>query len=255
MFDKGKREQRHSKEDAVFNRMLLWLVGAAVVELFLLLVKQAYVNMLLGGAIQMFLLYFFRVFSIAGAVAAAAGVVWAVVNYRRGKSMTPPCILASVAAGLWVLSVFAYFLFDVGLNIVMVLPLVAAVLIVVFFLYQRAFFFNTLLAAVGLVDLWLYRQYYAVHPTVVTALFVAGFAALAVALVLTFLLWQGDGRLGRAQVMPAGSNYAATWITCGLTALALVLTLVLGAAAAFPLLFILVGWVFIQAVFFTVKLM
>lgn len=255
MFDKGKREQRHSKEDAVFNKMLLWLAGAAVVELFLLLVKQAYVNMLVGSQVQMLLTYFFRVFSFLGVAAVAGGIIWAVVNYRKGKRVTLPCILTAVAAGLWVLSVFAYFLFDAGVNIVMVLPAVAAVLIVVFFLYQRVFFFNALVAAGGLVGLWLYRQYYSTYPRVITALFVVGFVAVAAALALTFLLRQGDGKLGGARVMPAGTGYAATWITCGATALVLVLTLVLGTAAVYPLLFALVGWVFIQAVFFTVKLM
>lgn len=255
MFDKGKREQRHTKEDAVFNKMLLWLVGAVVVELFLLLVKQAYVDAMLGGPIQTALFYFFNVFSIAGAVAVVAGIVWAVMNYRKGNSAKLPCILTAVAAGLWVLSVFAYFLFDVGVNIVMILPAVAAVLIVIFFLYQRLFFLNTLAAAGGIVALWLHRQYYATQSSMVTALFVAGIVALAVVLVLTFLLRQRDGKLGNLRVMPSGTSYVTTWITCAATALALILALALGSAAVFPLLFALVGWVFIQAVFFTVKLM
>lgn len=255
MFDKGKREQRHTKEDAVFNKMLLWLVGAAVVELFLLLVKQVYVNVILGYQGQLVLAYFFRVFLFLGVAAVVAGVVWAVLNHRKGKSVKLPCILTAVAAGLWVVSVFAYFLFDVGMNIVMMLPAAAAVLIVVFFLYQRVFFLNALLVAGGLVALWLHRQYYAERQTMITALFVAGFVALAVALVLTLLLRRGDGKLGGVRVMPAGTGYVTTWITCGVTALAMALALALGTAAAYPLLFALAGWLFIQAVFFTVKLM
>lgn len=255
MFDKGKREQRHSQEDATFNRMLLWLVGAAVVELFLLLVKHAYINMLLGVTIQTALMYFFKAFSIAGVVAVVAGIVWAVMSHRKGRDVKLPCILTAVAAGLWVLSVLAYFLFDVGMDIVTILPAVAAVLIVVFFLYQRVFFLNALVAAGGLVALWLHRQYYSTHPGMITAFFVAGFVALALILVLTFLLRQGDGELGGVRLVPAGTSYVATWITCVAAGLALVLALVLGSSAVYPLLFTLVGWVFIQAVFFTVKLM
>ena len=179
MFDKGKREQRHEKEDAAFNKMLLWLAGAVVVELIILLVKQVYVNMLLGPGVATVLMYFFQVFSILGVVLAAGGIAWAVLWNKKGKPVVLPCALTAAAAGLWVLSLFTYQLFDVGLDIVMLLPAVAAVLIVIFFLYQRVFFLNALLCAGGLLALWLHRQYYEAHHTMVTALFIAGFVALA----------------------------------------------------------------------------
>ena len=35
MFDKGKRARRQNEDDKVFNRMLLWLAGAVVLELLL----------------------------------------------------------------------------------------------------------------------------------------------------------------------------------------------------------------------------
>lgn len=255
MFDKGKREQRYEKEDAAFNRMLLCLAGAVVVELIILLVKQAYVNLLLGAGVSMALMYFFKVFSVLGAALTVAGIVWAVVWRRKEKDAVLPWALTAAAAGLWILALFAYRLFEVGLNIVMILPAVAAVLIVIFFLYQRVFFLNALLSAGGLVALWLHRQYYATHQGMVVALFAAGFVALAAALVLTFVLRAGDGKLGGVRVMPAGTSYVVTWITCGVIALTMALTLLLGASAGLYLLFALVGWVFIQAVFFTVKLM
>ena len=255
MFDKGKREQRHTKEDAEFNRMLLWLVGAVVVELVIVLFKRIYVNMLLGAAGAMVLNYFFKIFSILGAVLAVGCIVWAVLNHRKGKGAALPLAVAGGAALLWVVSLFAYVLFDVGLSIVMVLPAVAAVLIVIFFLYQRVFFFNAMLAGGGLVALWLYRQYYSDHPTMITMMFVAGFVVLAAAAVLAFLLRGGDGKLGGVRVLPADTGYWITWITCVITAAAMALALGLGMTAAFYLLFVLVAWLFVQAVFFTVKLM
>ena len=214
MFDKGKREQRHEKEDAAFNKMLLWLAGAVVVELIILLVKQVYVNMLLGPGVATVLMYFFQVFSILGVVLAAGGIAWAVLWNKKGKPVVLPCALTAAAAGLWVLSLFTYQLFDVGLNIVMLLPAVAAVLIVIFFLYQRVFFLNALLCAGGLLALWLHRQYYEAHHTMVTALFIAGFVALAAALAFTFVLRGRDGKLGGVRVMPADTSYVITWITC-----------------------------------------
>ena len=114
---------------------------------------------------------------------------------------------------------------------------------------------NALLCAGGLLALWLHRQYYEAHHTMVTALFIAGFVALAAALAFTFVLRGRDGKLGGVRVMPADTSYVITWITCGVTALTMALALALGVTAGLYLLFALVGWVFIQAVFFTVKLM
>lgn len=255
MFEKGKREQRHKQEDATFNRMLLWLLGAVVVELFILLVKQIYVNFAAGVAVATVLNSFFHIFAFLGVALAAAGIIWAVLSYRKGTSAAVPCICAAAAAGLWVLSVLSYYLYDVGMNIMMILPAVAAVLIVVYFLYQRVFFFNALLTAGGLLVLWLHRQYYTEHPTMIRVFFAAEFVLLAAALVLSFLLFSGGGKLGGLRVMPPDTGYVMTWITCGVTALALGLTLALGVTAGFYLLFALVAWVFVQAVFFTVRLM
>ena len=255
MFDKGKREQRHEQEDAAFNKMLLWLVGAVAVELLIMLVKQIYVNFIAGVTAASVLNQFFRVFAFLGAALMVAGIVWAVLNYRKGKSTALPCICAAVAAGLWVLSVLGYFLYPVGMDIMMVLPAVGAVLIVVYFLYQRVFFLNALLTAGGLLVLWLHRQYYMNHPTVIRLFFAAEFVLLVMGLVLSFLLRRGGGKLGGLRVMPPDTGYLMTWITCGVTALALALTLALGMSAGFYLLFALVAWVFIQAVFYTVQLM
>ena len=255
MFEKGKREQRHDKEDATFNKMLLWLAGAVVVELIILLLSRIHVNMLFGVGPQQVLSWFFKVFRFLGVVLAVAGIVWTVLSARKGKSVTLPLSCTGAAVALWAVSVLAYYLFDVGFNIAMLLPAAAAVLIVVFFLYQRVFFYNAMLAGGGLVLLWLYRRYYADRPTMMNAFFIAGFVLLAVALVLSIVLRGCGGKLGGLRVLPDDTSYLLTWITCVVTAAAMALTLVLGMTAAFYLLFLLVGWLFIQAVFFTVKLM
>ena len=255
MFDKGKHEQRHKQEDAAFNRMLLWLAGAVVVELLILLVKQLYVDFLAGAAVHDALDGFFFVFTFLGAALTAAGIVWVALSCRRGKPVVVPCICAAAAVGVWALSGLANFLYDVGISIMMTLPAMGAVLIVVYFLYQRVFFLNTLLTAGGLLALWLYRQYYVYHPTTIRLCFAAAFVLLAAGLALSLLLSRGGGKLGGLRVMPADTDYLLTWVTCGVTALALVLALALGTAAGFYLLFALVAWEFVQAVFYTVRLM
>ena len=255
MFDKGKRAQRNEQEDAAFNRMLLWLAGAVVVELLILLVKQIYVNFIAGFTVADVLNGFFSVFIYLGAAVMAAGIIWTVVSCRKGKPVLVPCICAGTAAGLWVLSGLAYFLYDVGMNIMLILPAVGAVLIVVFFLYQRVFFLNAAMTAGGLLVLWLHRRYYMEHPTMVRLFFAVEFALLAAGLILSLLLSRGDGKLGSLRIMPPDTGYLMTWITCAVTALALVLAMTLGMAAGFYVLFALAAWVFVQAVFYTVRLM
>lgn len=255
MFEKGKREQRASQEDAAFNRMLLWLAGAVVVELIILFVREVYVNLLFGAVFAYGLSKVFRVFHFVGVALVVAGIVWAVKNSRSGKSVALPAAATGGVAVLWVMTVLAYYLFNVGMNLMMVLPGVAAVLIVIFFLYQREFFFNAVLAGGGLCALWIYRQYYWEHPTMTRMFFTAGLVVLAAALVLSFLLMKNNGKLGKLRVLPLDARYVICWITCVVTAVAMILTLVMGETVGYYLMFVLAGWLFIQAVFFTVKMM
>lgn len=255
MFEKGKRERRQSEDDKVFNRMLLWLAGAVAVELLLLLLKKAYAEMQWGGVPAKLLASFFGVFSVAGAVLTAAGVVWMVLNRRAGRWMTLPAALTAAVAGLWLVSVLCSYLVAEGVKILLLLPAGAAVLIVIFFLYQRPFFYNGVLTGGAMLAVWLYSRYYMYHPRMVIACFAAGLAVLAASAVLLFLLQRDGGELGQIRVLPAGSNYIMSWITCGVVAVAMVLPLAAGAVVTRYLLYALAAWLFAQAVFFTVKMM
>lgn len=255
MFEKGKRERRTSEEDRVFNRMLLWLAGAVVVELLFLLLQQAYVVMRWGGMVSKALLTFFEIFSIAGAVIAVGCAVWGVLSARNGKRILLPVVIGAVSAGLWVVSLLCRLFFDDGVRLLMMLPAAAAVLILIFFLYQRPFFYNAIFTGGGLLAIWLQGRYYLGHPTLVTICFVAGFVALAAVAALALQLRKTDGRLGALRVLPAGSSYMMTWLTCAVTAAAMAAALAVGASLCHYLLYVLVGWLFAQAVFFTVKMM
>lgn len=255
MFEKGKRAQRQSEDDKVFNRMLLWLAGAVVVELLLLLLQKAYVEMIFDGVVALALANVFRVFSVAGIVIAIGCAVWAVMNQRSGKSVTLPVVIAAVAAGLWLISLLSYQFYAEGIRVLMMLPAAAAVLIIIFFLYQRPFFFNAMLTGGGLLALWLHRQYYMTHPRFITACIVGGVVVLALAAVVALQLRKTDGKLGRFRVVPVESNYLMTFLTCAVTAVAMVLGLILGVSMSQYLMYALVGWLFAQAVFFTVKMM
>lgn len=255
MFEKDKRARRQSEDDKIFNRMLLWLAGAVVVELLFLLLKTAYVDMQWGGIPAKMLLNFFGVYCIAGAVLTVGGIVWAVLNRRAGRGLTLPLAVTCAAALLWVVSLVCRFFYPEGVRILLVLPAGAAVLIAIFFLYQRPFFYNAVLTGGAMMAVWLYGRYYLVRPRVITACFVGGWLVLAAAAALAYLLRKNNGKLGRVRVLPPSSNYMMTWITCGVTALVMALALILGVSMSHYLLYALVAWLFAQAVFFTVKMM
>ena len=84
---------------------------------------------------------------------------------------------------------------------------------------------------------------------------VGGVVVLALAAALAFQLRKTDGKLGSLRVLPPESNYFMTWLTCAVTSAVMVLALVLGISASQYLLYVLAGWLFAQAVYFTVKMM
>lgn len=250
-----KSQQRRKEEDAAFSRMLLWLAGAVILELAVLLLKRVYVDLWPDVEAAYRLGIFFRAFRFAGAVLTAAAAVWLVFYHRKGKKTVLPLICTIAVASLWIIAVLAYRFYDDGMRVLMALPAAAAVLILIYFLYQRTFFVTSAITGGGIAALWLYREYYADHPTWVLACFVIGWALLAAAAALAWKLGKTGGKLGSLQIMPESSMYGVVWLTCALTAIAMALALLLGAAAAFYLLFVLLAWLFGQAVFFTVKLM
>lgn len=255
MFEKGKRERRQSEDDKVFNRMLLWLAGAVVVELLLFLLQKVFVEFVFEASVAMAVGTFFEIYAIAGLIIAAGCAAWAVVGARGGKSLLLPVSIGAAALGLWVVAVVSRYIYPDGVRILMMFPAAAAVLIIIYFLYQRPFFYNAILTGGGLLTLWLHGKYYTNHPRFITACVVGGIVVLAAVAAVAFQLRKNDGKLGRVRILPPGSSYMMTWLTCGVTAAAMVVGLALGVSLSHYLLYVLVGWLFAQAVFFTVKMM
>lgn len=133
----------------------------------------------------------------------------------------------------------------------------AAVLALVYYLFQRDFFCITLISAGGILSLQLYRRMIFAHPFRLYCGFALAFLLLAAAVVVLILLQRGKRPfpLGIDKLVPCEANYPLLYITCVLNAVLLALALVLGVIAAYYLLFVLVGWLFIMAVYYTVKLM
>jgi hypothetical protein len=131
-----------------------------------------------------------------------------------------------------------------------------AVLVMVYYLFQRDYFCITLICAGGILSLQLYRKLFWLHPTMLRCGYVLAFVLLAAAAALFLLLRYKDGFAPKlAAFLPRDTSYPLLYITCGLNAVVLALTLILGGTAPYYLLFVLVGWLFAMAVYYVVKLM
>lgn len=258
MSEQGKRLARQKQSDSAYNKLLLSLAVAVVVELISLLLRRftyTYYQSDFGASFAVGLQAFFGVFRIAGAVLAAAGCVWAVLSVRAKKRLLLPGICTGVVVWLWLVSLLCYSFSEAGVSAMCVLPPAGAVLAFIYFLYQREFFYNAILSGLGLVAVWVFRQIYMTHPRMVYCGFAVVWAVLAAAAVLTFRLKGKKGRLGSLTVFPEGSAYTPVCLTCAVVAAAMLAALIFGVSFGFYMLLAIIAWVFCLAVYYTVKLM
>ena len=257
MADQAKRQQRRNEEDAVFNRMLLWLVGAVLAEALVLVVKRLYVDFKateLGISIAAGLMNFFHVFTFVGLALTVLGVIWclSVRKKQKGLRLAVGC---TVALGfLWVVALLCWRLYDTGVKLLVALPIAAAVLILIWFLYQKAFFCSAVITACGLALRGVFRPHGGSRSVGFTVVFVVGWLLLIAAAVAVWKVWKNGGHLGRLSIQGTFA-YVSLWITCAVVAAALLLAFLLGAAVTYYLLYVLIGWLFCLAVFFTVKML
>lgn len=262
MTDRERRQQtRHAEEDAIFNRMLIWLAGAVVAEVLLIFVKKFYcMEMQLSSdlslAIAQAMRGFFSVFQILGLVVVVAAGAWLYSMVKKGDTSRKliTVIVLAAAGFLWLISFMGYWFYDVGMEVLTYLPPAAAVLILVYFLYQRTFFYSALLTAGGMVSLWILHEHgntsLAIKVGLILALIILVAAAGA-----TWYMEKNDGKFRGKRLLPVGTIYPVIYVSCAVNAVALLLGLILGAGASIYLFFALAAWLFGQAVFFTVKLM
>ena len=248
MSEQGKRLQKRKEEDAAFNKMLLWLAGAVLLEGLTLLLRRFYIDYAytdFGVAFAQGLDNFFGVFRFLGAALFLAGCVWTFLWIKGGRKKLLPVIVTCAVLWLWIASVLCYGLNELGV----------AVLSAIFFLYQREFFWNGILVAVGITALWVYRQIYMNHPRLTYVGFALVWVFLVLAAVAAFRLSRKDGKVGAVRVLPAGTSYLSIYLTCAVVAVALLAALLIGVTSAIYIIFVLAGGLFCLAVYYTVKLM
>ncbi len=132
---------------------------------------------------------------------------------------------------------------------------VVAILAMIFYLFQRDFFCICVICAGGLLSLQLYRKLNFEFSHLIRAGYVLAFALLAIALILLILQQFGKAPAILDKLVPQDSNRPLLYVSCVLNAAVLAITMALGSSMAYYLIFVLVAWLFIMAVYYIVKLM
>lgn len=253
---KEERAAKKQREDQALNRVLWWFGGAVVLEFFLLLLNRFYINFDAGGVtLARGIFQFLRVFAwVCLAAVVVLGAWWGVKKAKGGKSFLPGvCFVVAMAlfccafvAGVWK---------STGVQFLYVCVPVAAVLALVYYLYQREFFLVALQGGLALFALWFYRKLIYVQTQAVYVIFAVVAALTLVAVALFALLQKSKGTLGKTRVLPKKANYLPLYLAAVVTVLSMLAALAFGPAVAYGVLFAVVAWLFAAAVYYTVRLM
>ena len=255
--NKRERTERARQEDAVLNKVLYWIVGAVVLEFLLLLVNRFYIKYTVAtigtaNAIEAVLTVLSMVFPLCF----VAALVWWILSHRKGSSATLPGFLTILAAALAVCCIITRVFKGSGVQLLYVAVPVVAVLALIFYLYQKEFFTVATLSALGILGVWM-SQRAAGHPILVYGYMVVLAVILVAVAVMSRILQGKHGVLALAgkprRILPKNANYIMFYVTCAIIALVVIASIFLGAHAA--LYGVLVAWLLVSAVYYTVKLM
>ena len=255
---KEQQAQRAKQEDEILNKVLWWIVGSVILEALLLLLNKVFVNYTLDQidlAVALREEVFPKLSIILPICFVVLLVLWLLAR-KAGKLVRLTGGLTLAALILAVCAVVVRIFDNSGVKFLYTAVPAVAVLALIYYLYQREFFFSALLSALGLLGIKL------VPRTGMSLVLSYGYAVvLAVvvvaALVLFRMLQKNEGKLtvkgGPVQVLPKSANYVLMYVTCVLVAAVVAAAAVLGGLAV--LYGVLVAWLLILAVYYTVRLM
>ena len=134
-----------------------------------------------------------------------------------------------------------------------------AVIALVYYLYQREFFFSVCAVAAGMLGLFVVRKNGGRYDVIVTVYVVLACAALLAGLALLYKLKQSGGALQvkgkELRILSRQANPLPVALSFAVSAAAMAAGRLLGATAAYYLLFVMMAWLFVLLVYYTVKLM
>lgn len=251
-------DARRRMEDRIFNRMLVWLAVAVVVEIYFVIVNRFYVNAKAGEIDAMVawhkaLLFVF----FAGVVLFLVCLAWGRKAQSQGKDVILPFALSG---GFLVIGLGSLLVRMSRSSSHLMLGIVPglAILLIIFYLYQKEYFPCALVSGMGILTLLCFRMGGPTGKKYLLCL-AAIIVVAAVCLALMLKLKKNGGRMSwkeeQVELLASGANYLPYFVTAALAVVVCLCPLALGAAAAYYGIWVLGAWVFILAVYFTSKLM
>lgn len=256
-----KKTAQRQQEDIALNRAMLWFGAAMVLELLLLLINRYFVDFPMDQVKVALVLE--KVLIAAAGLGVLSGVVCAALAWKKlGAGQAYPFRLVLGGTWLFALGVCSALVVRFGqsaMQLLYVLVPAGAVLALVYYLYQKEFFFSACGAGVGLLGLWLVRKNVGTHDLLISVYMVLGVVFLLGLAALMLRLKKTGGVVtvkGKAvELLNKQSNFPLVILSSLVSLLIMLAGLVLGATVAFYLMFALLAWLFLLLVYYTVKLM
>jgi len=245
-----KKKQNTENESQIFNRVLAAFAVTLIVEILMVLVYRSfYSNGELGTPIPYAQLkWIFAVLCVASAASSAALLK---KGKRWGIHMVELAVLFLLLAGS------CYLLTHFGIEaakLLCVLFPVAVVLYIFLLMYQREFFFCTLLCVCAIVSVSVMRSFEEMNfITIVASILTAVFTVL---FAIGACVAGKDGKVaGKLTVFEMKGGRIVILLACILSAAALAAVIFKLSAIYGICVFVLAAYIFIAAVYHTAKLM
>ena len=254
--DKKQREARRQQEDIALQKSLLWVAGAVVLEVLLVLLNRFYVNYSLDeSSVQIFLTLHevLLVVRMVAPVATVVALLWTAWQLKRKQPYALQLILTVALAAVSVCVHVAIKYRGDGMSMLYWLVIAWAVLAMVFYIYQREFFLGASACGMSVLALWFVRYGAAGRPEAILLT-----AAILVVGLIALWLKKNDGALdgeSKLQFLPQGSSYGVLLVTCLASLAAVAAAMLAGGTMAYYLVYVMIAWLFALFVYYTVKMM
>ena len=260
--DKKTQHERH-QEDVAFNHGMGWIGGALVLELLLILVNKYYFNYSTSAESidrAIFVENIIYGARLVSALALVASIVWIVSTLKKGGAFSHIMELAvsSSAAVLFCAHVLVTFRQIGGQMLTLLVPAVGG-LALLFFLFQRDFFFSAMTAGISGVAVWMIWQ-----GNSTNMITVYGFLIVTLVVLTGSALLYKQARANKGNVtvcgrkialLPSDAVYQALFLSLLISALTIVAALLLSGTIGLYLIFALAGWLFCLLVYYTVRML
>lgn len=256
---KKKRAERMKAEEAALNRVLCWIAGGSVLEFLLLLLNRYWVYYTVGQIdLRIALGTAVKILAVAGLACAAGAGYWWNNAAKSEKSTNLPGALCLFMTGVSLSCFAAWFVSDIGLELMIFAVPAVVILALIYYLYQREFFVIACQSVPVLLGIWLCGKGLRGTYSVICYAYVI---VAAVALIFSaFLCRKAQGEQGVIQLLgkswkffPKDANYAFVYAGAVIALLTLIMAAI--GISSMVLYAVSVAWLLIMAVYYTVKLM